>query len=195
MAQWHDTPFAVATGLGLAASAYMFLGNLGMDRCGVIRATTSEQLREELDLNADRSVALFGFMYEKGAQQFVSSTAISAVSWLYASYVSTKSSRFASVEHQNLVTRLLFSASLFSFSFVPFTVVVMLPNIKPLLSMRSRVQARNLKASSTNNTPTLQGEEADQALRGIELWKKHNYMRMCISFSSFILGTLAVTLA
>ncbi|CAD6887183.1 unnamed protein product [Tilletia controversa] len=187
MSHFLKTPFAVATGLGLASSSYFFFGNLGMVTCGVIKMTTSAKLRHELDINADRAVGLWACMYENGALQFAPTSIVSAVAFLVASHTSSGSARFATVAHQKLASRLLLSASVCSLAIVPFTILVMLPNIKPLIAARDKVKARRSGKEGTVH----EGEQADQIIKGIELWKLHNTGRMAIGFVTWVLGMTA----
>ncbi|KAE8237032.1 hypothetical protein A4X13_0g8941 [Tilletia indica] len=188
MAHFLTTPFAVATGLGLASSAYLFFGNVGMVTCGVIKMTTSAELREDLDLNADRALSLWACMYENGARQFAPSALVGTVAFFVASRTSSGSGRFATVMHQKLASRLLLSASLFSIAILPFTLLVMMPNIKPLIAARDRVRAQR---RSKRDVTVFEGEEAAKIIKGIELWKLHNTGRMSIAFVAWALGTAA----
>ncbi|KAL9937681.1 hypothetical protein V8E36_003226 [Tilletia maclaganii] len=139
-------------------------------------------------------------MYEWGARQFAPTSVLTTLSYFYASRVAAKSARFAAVAHQELVSNLLLASALVSLTIVPYTVFTMLPNIKVLLARRNRIRASRASAADKITTEggsgvaLLQGEEAEETIKGIELWKAQNVGRMAIAFVSWSLGVAATIL-
>ncbi|KAE8236015.1 hypothetical protein A4X13_0g9294 [Tilletia indica] len=147
--------------------------------------TTSAELREDLDLNADRALSLWACMYENGALQFAPSALVGTVAFFVANRTSSGSGRFAMAMHQKLASRLLLSASLFSIAILPFTLI-------PLIAARDRVRAQR---RSKRDVTVFEGDEAAKIIKGIELWKLHNKGRMSIAFVAWALGTAAALVA
>ncbi|KAK0545559.1 hypothetical protein OC846_005611 [Tilletia horrida] len=158
-----------------------------MTTCGVIKMVSSPQERQRLDINADRAVALWADMYEAGKKTFAPTALATAASFFVASLTVQNTS---SAPQRELAARLFLASSLVSLTIVPFTIMVMLPNINPLIATRNRILAQRTKGELT----ILQGAEAEQALQGIQIWKRQNLARMAIGFVSMALGTGAAAL-
>ncbi|KAK0559161.1 hypothetical protein OC844_004609 [Tilletia horrida] len=221
MAQSLQTPFAIATGLGLASSSYFFLGNLGLVTCGVIRFTTSPSLRADLNIPPDSAVSLWAAMYEHGAAQFAPASLLSALALYTASVqvlgtsgsgsggggATTTHRLLGTHAHTQLVSRLFLSASLLSLTILPYTLLVMMPNIKPLIATRDRIRAARKRSGSGSGsgsgsdapnaplTSVLNAQEGEQALDRIGVWKVQNLGRMAIGATVWALAAVATFLA
>ncbi|KAK0531868.1 hypothetical protein OC842_003484 [Tilletia horrida] len=212
MAQSLQTPFAIATGLGLASSSYFFLGNLGLVTCGVIRFTTSPSLRADLNIPPDSAVSLWAAMYEHGAAQFAPASLLSALALYTASVqvlgggsgsATTTHRLLGTHAHTQLVSRLFLSASLLSLTILPYTLLVMMPNIKPLIATRDRIRAARKRSGSGSGsdapnaplTSVLNAQEGEQALGRIGVWKVQNLGRMAIGATVWALAAVATFLA
>jgi len=165
-------PFGLAILTGVTSSSFWLFGSLGLAIDGLLPATVTQSERAKRGVSETSALKMWEWMFNRARVHFVSAALITGTSFLVASAFRPD------------LRPILYGASFFSYSAMPYTLVVLMPINEEILKTVSDASKQDAKAPEPGLVDELFSE-----------WKKYNSIRMLIAAVAWSLGTAALLLA
>jgi len=156
----------------VTSSSFWFFGSLALTMDGALPATITESERAKRGVSETSALKMWEWMFNRAKIHFASAGLLSGTFFLIAS------------AYRPNLRPLLYGASFFSYSVLPYTLVVLMPINNEILKTTNDASKQDAKAPEPERVDKLFSE-----------WNKYNSSRLLIAAAAWSLGTAALLLA
>ncbi|KAF9789768.1 hypothetical protein BJ322DRAFT_1105630 [Thelephora terrestris] len=156
----------------VTSSSFWLFASLGITLDGVIPATITASERAKRGISDASALKLWEWMFHRAKKHFISTALLSCASYLVAAALRPD------------LRPILYGASFFSFSTLPYTIAILLPINKVIL-----------KAASDASKPDAKSPESGVVDKLFCEWRKYHVIRMSLAAAAWGLGMGALLLA
>ncbi|PWN88068.1 hypothetical protein FA10DRAFT_287628 [Acaromyces ingoldii] len=185
--------YKILTGVGLTASSFALYSNVGASVFGVMPLILSPQSKKQAKLDTEQSVYLWDFFFSRAAGPLVGAFAISASSYLAASFyvpsfvLLDKNSPITNVKQLKWILR---AAAGLSIAPLPFTIAFIFPSIKSLQTYVKNKRGEATIEPKGSDSATVHIDD-NTAEKKIEEWNFFHLFRYGFFTTSWLLGMVA----